>query len=122
MDHHSFIGYRLGKSKSGAPSYDYWTSSGLITRYQFAPQYAVALRYEKIYDPHEIVPDFITGTAHGFQTQDVTATLEHTPNKNTTLRLEARQYYSKDAIFTASNNGLSKKDFFLMAAVAMSLG
>ncbi len=101
--------------------YDTWQCYGLVTRYAFTNKWAAALRYERVFDPHHIIPELYNTDTRGFRLHDGTATLEYIPIKNIVLRLEGRYSYSPYPTYTTHSATLSKQDLFVMLAAHITI-
>lgn len=100
---------------------DQWQAYGGSVRYALTPEWGIAARYERIYDPNQIINEVITNTPNGFQLHGSTLTLEYNPAPQVMMRLEGRHSLSKDAIYNYGDGQKSKQDFFVMFAVAIQL-
>jgi hypothetical protein len=100
---------------------DQWQAYGGSVRYALTPEWGIAARYERIYDPNQIINEVITNTPNGFQLHGSTLTLEYNPAPQVMLRLEGRHSLSKDAIYNYGDGQKSKQDFFIMFSVAIQL-
>lgn len=87
-----------------------WYSTALSVRYAVASKFGVAARYERMIDPHGIVPEVRTRTANGFQMDGATLTFEFLPTSSSVFRIEGRYKNSKDAIFSSEKQGVFKND------------
>lgn len=98
-----------------------WISYGLGIRYALGQKWALAARYERLYDPQNIIPELVTRTPNGFRLHGATLTLEHCPSEWLTIRLENRIAINKDAIYTTERPGvLSREDFFTIISAAIA--
>ena len=94
-----------------------WYSPVCILRYAVNEKMAIAGRYEYYQDKNQVI--IATGTPYGFQTGGFSLNLDYAPLKNALVRLEARNFSSKNEIFV--NDGKSVKgDFFITSSIAVS--
>ncbi len=101
----------------------YWQAYGGSVRYGINKKWGVAVRYEHVNDPDQIINDLVrqgVTLQNGFRYHGSTLTLEHLPNDDVTFRIEARHSKNSSPIFTNSD-GVAKSDtdFFIMFSIAM---
>ncbi len=94
-----------------------WYTPNAILKYSFNDKWAMAGRLEHYNDKNEVI--ISTGTTNGFQTTGYSINIDHAPAKNILLRLEARSFNSKDAIFIKQTQTV-KNNTFLTGSVAVS--
>ncbi|MDX5346075.1 MAG: porin [Hymenobacteraceae bacterium] len=93
-----------------------WYAALLVAQYRLSERYAVAARLEHYNDNKQVIVE--TGTANGFQTSSLTCNFDYQPMPNALLRLEARGYKSKDAVFLGKD-GAQENNALLTAAVTV---
>lgn len=111
----------MQRDTTATTQYNMWHSYGLSARYQLPRNFAVALRYERMYDPHNIIPELNAKTPDGFQFHGYTATIEYIPTPNVVVRLEGRFSNSLDAIFNLKSGDKSRYDNFIMLATHITI-
>lgn len=107
-------------------------NSGLSVRYAFSERYAMAVRYEHIYDPHEILPELAANAPYGvvnsalpapapggFQADGYTLTFEILPSKHMAIRLEGRYTKAKNPIYIRSDTQSTNDDAFFYSSFAV---
>ena len=102
-------------------AYDQWYAVGGSVRFAPVPAWGIAVRYEYVHDPHQIINELITNTTNGFQMRGTTLTLEHLPAPQVVLRLEGRYSKARDAIYNHGDGQKKEDDFFVMLAIAIQL-
>ena len=94
-----------------------WYSPIAILRYGFHERWAIAGRLEYYNDEQGVI--IPTGTPNGFQTVGYSVNLDYSPVKNVLVRFEARQWNSKDPVFTKNKNAVNLNSF-LTGSIAFS--
>lgn len=94
-----------------------WFSPVGILKYTLSDSWAIAGRVENYTDKNGVI--IATGTVNGFQTMGYSLNIDHSPFKNVLVRLEARNFNSKDEIFIKDSKTVSN-DFFITGSVAVS--
>lgn len=94
-----------------------WVTPVLIVEYPLNKQWSVAARAEYYEDKDGVI--IVTLTPNGFSTTGYSINVDYSPTSNAVLRLEARTFRSKDAVFLKSS-GTSDKDNFITASLAVS--
>lgn len=109
---------QTGKSrKSWVP----WQSYGLSARYALNAKNGLAARFDRTFDPNNIIPELKAGTPHGWISNGATLTYEYLFNEFATFRLECRYVKSRDAVFkTKHQNQFTTEDKFVMSQLAIS--
>ncbi len=113
------LGFDIGteeKTPTGTGT-NTWYTPNAILKYSFNDKWAMAGRLEHYNDKNEVI--ISTGTTNGFQTTGYSINIDHAPAKNVLLRLEARSFNSKDAIFIKQTQPV-KNNTFLTGSVAVS--
>jgi len=88
-----------------------------ILRYALNEKWALAGRVEYYSDKNGII--IYTGTYNGFQTTGYSINLDYSPAKNVLLRVEARNFSSKDEIFVKQSQ-MVKGDGSFAGSIAVS--
>ena len=107
-------------------------NAGLSVRYAITDKFGVAARYERLYDPHEIIPDLKANMPYGtpdpalpasnpggFQADGYTLTFEYVPSKHMTIRIEGRYTDAKNAIYVRGDNQPTRRDSFVYTSFAV---
>jgi len=94
-----------------------WYAPIVILKYNFNDKWKVAAKLEYYKDKNGVI--ISTGSPHGFQTAGYSLNIDHHLVKNVLIRLEARNFSSKDKIFTKSR-GLTNTSTFITSSVAVS--
>jgi len=115
-------------------------NAGISIRYAFNALFAIAARYELLYDPNEIIPDLhanapygVPGMASdgtqtlgttapapgGFQADGYTLTLEYLPSEHMTIRLEGRYTKALNPIYIRGNNQPTNDDAIIYSSFAV---
>ena len=113
------LGFDIGteeKSSTGTGTNTWFSPVGII-KYTFNEKWALAGRVEHYNDKNGVI--ISTGTLNGFQTTGYSLNLDHAPAKNVLIRLEARSFKSKDAVFIKQTQ-MTKSNSFLTGSVAVS--
>jgi hypothetical protein len=94
-----------------------WFTPVGILKYNLNDKWAIAGRVENFTDKNGVI--ISTGTPNGFQTMGYSLNIDHSPFKNVLVRLEARNFSSKDAIFIKESKSVSN-NFFITGSLAVS--
>jgi hypothetical protein len=98
-----------------------WQSYGLSARYAIKPQHGIAGRYDRTFDPNGIIPELITNSPNGWDSNGYTLTYEYLFNEMATFRLEGRYVKSKDAVFkTNVAKKFTDEESFIMSQLGLS--
>lgn len=108
-------GVDIGTEQNGNGGVYTWYSPVIILKYTFNHQWAVAGRAEYYRDKNGVI--IVTNTANGFQTAGYSFNIDYAPVKNVLVRLEARTFRSKDAVF-AKGNDFVRYNSFITASIA----
>lgn len=112
------IGFDIGmEEKEIGNGLNTWYAPVVILKYAFDKKWAIAGRLEYYSDKNGVI--IITGSPNGFQTSGYSINIDHSPAKNISVRLEARNLHSKDKIFIKPK-GLTGNDTFITSAIAVS--
>lgn len=114
------IGFDIGTEERDpvSNSINTWYSPVVILKYAFNTKWAVAGRCEYYSDKNEVI--IVTGTSHGFRTTGISFNMDYSPAKNVIVRLEWKNFYSKDPIFE-TGAGISKRNTSVTSSIALSL-
>ncbi len=93
-----------------------WYSPIGILKYNISEHWAVAARVEYYNDASGVI--IATGTPNGFQTIGYSLNVDYSPAKNVLVRLEARQWNSKDEIFIKNTEAV-KYNTFVTGSIAV---
>lgn len=107
-------------------------NAGMSVRYAISEKFGVAARYERLQDPHEIIPDLKANMPYGlpdpalpaanpggFQANGYTLTFEFLPSKHMTIRLEGRYTDANNPIYVRGNNQPTSRDSFIYTSFAV---
>jgi len=97
-------------------AYRHWYTGALHARWLFAREWSAALRLEYLLDPDQVL--IATGTPNGFQVAGLTTTLNYQPEEYLLMRLEYRNFVSRDGIYRFSDGDRAHEH---IVAAAMSL-
>lgn len=98
-----------------------WQSYGFTVRYAITDKHGIATRYDRTRDPKTIVPELVTLTQHGWNSNGYTLTYEYLYSSALSFRVEGRFVKSQDPIFkTSTPNKKSNEDSFLLSQIALS--
>ncbi len=112
------LGFDIGteeKNLSGNGTNTWYTPVGII-KYSINDKWAIAGRVEHYNDKNGVV--ISTASPNGFQTTGYSLNIDHSPVKNVVIRLEARNFSSKDKIFNKEND-IVKSDTFITSSIAV---
>ncbi|WDF54964.1 porin [Mucilaginibacter sp. KACC 22063] len=109
--------YGQQEKAKGSSDYNHIVSPVIIGRYQFAEQWAVAGRYEYYHDKNGIF--IVTGTPDGFKTSGYSVNIDYAPISNALVRLEYKNYSSKDNVFLKNGATVSNSPL-ITASIAVS--
>jgi len=113
------VGFDIGTEETAPNSGEHntWYSPAGILKYTINKKWAVAGRVEHYKDENGVI--ISTGTPNGFQTTGYSLNIDHSPAKNVLVRLELRNFSSKDNIFTKGND-LVKSTTFITSSIAVA--
>ena len=97
-------------------AYRHWYTGALHARWLFAREWSAAIRLEYLLDPDQVL--ITTGTPNGFQVAGLTTTLNYQPEEYMLMRLEYRNFVSRDGIYRFSDGDRAHEH---IVAAAMSL-
>ncbi|MGL2986789.1 porin [Flavobacterium sp. RSSA_27] len=112
-------GFDLGTQQSAPKSdrYDSWLSPVLIVQYKPIQTLQMAARAEYYQDVNGVI--IASTTPNGFTTYGFSANVDYFVAENVVFRVEARNFSSKDAVFSDNGNP-SKSNTFLTTSLAVS--
>lgn len=113
------FGFDLGsEEKPGNQNgFNYWYAPLGVVRYSFHPEWSLAARAEYFDDRNAVIIPLQNN--NGFQVTGFSINLDYAPDKNILLRLEAKNYSGKEAVFS-SGNQYSRRNTLLAASMAAS--
>lgn len=99
------VGFDIGfqQQQMRRAAYDHWYSYVGIVRYNLSDKWRINIRGERYHDPSEVL--IRTDPAKGFHTGSISANLDYTLFKQVLLRLEARRFKSREAIYSDQKSG-----------------
>lgn len=98
--------------------YRQWYTGALHTRYLFSAQWSAALRLEYMLDKDQVL--LSTATEHGFQVVGMTLNVNYQPEAYYLLRLEYRNFFSKDSIYQFTD-AVRAQDHLFSAAMSLKM-
>jgi Putative beta-barrel porin-2, OmpL-like. bbp2 len=113
------LGFDIGtedKTPAGNGKYTWYTPIGIL-KYSLNNRFALAGRVEYFNDENGVIIN--TGTQNGFQTAGYSVNFDYFPAKNVLVRLEARNFSSKDEIFIKQTQTV-KNETFVTGSIAIS--
>lgn len=112
-------GFDMGAEQKTKDSSDYntWYSPVAILKFSPGAKNNIAARAEYYNDKNGVI--IKTGTPNGFRTWGYSLNYDYLVRNKIMWRIEARDFYSKDKIFTKKNNTVNN-NFFLTISLAAS--
>jgi len=113
------IGFDIGmeeKSPKDGATNTWYAPIGIL-KYSISEKWAIAGRLEYYSDKNGVI--ISTGTPNGFQTTGYSINLDYGAAKNVLLRVEARNFNSKDEVFFKQSR-MVKTDASLAGSIAVS--
>ncbi len=103
-------------AQKNATNNDYlaWYTGAFYVRWLITEQFRTALRLEYFIDRSEVLVK--TNTTNGFSVGGLTANLDYVPTEMYRLRLEYRNFFSRDAIYIFSDADRSQEHMMTVAA------
>ena len=98
-------GFDIGTDKYNATDYDVWYSPVCIFKYKPKEKCSIAVRGEYYNDKRQIL--IATSTPNGFQTWGLSSNFDIQIKDNVLWRIEAKDYFSRDALFNTSKNNFA---------------
>lgn len=112
------LDYGMEQKAKGSTDFNYWYAPTAIVRYALHPKLATACRVEYYDDQQGVI--IATGTPAGFQTAGYSCNLDYQPEDNCLLRIEARIFHSRDAIFKEGSTR-THLNYFIATSIAIRL-
>ncbi len=114
------FGFDIGTEEkiSGSKGSNTWYAPIVLLKYIINNKWAIAGRMEYYHDKTGVI--ISTRTANGFQTKGYSMNIDFAPVKNVLVRLEARSFSSKDAIFKKGNDTV-KCNSLVTSSIAIGL-
>jgi Putative beta-barrel porin-2, OmpL-like. bbp2 len=114
------IGFDTGTEEKnpGGDSKNSWFALIGILKYSINNKWAVAGRIEHYNDKNGVI--ISTSTPNGFQTTGVSLNIDCVPVTNVVIRVEGRNFTSRDAIFNKGNS-LTKNNSSIVSSITISL-
>lgn len=108
-----------GAQKNAANnSYRHWYTGAFYTRFLFNSVWSTALRIEYFLDPKQVM--VATNTDNGFQVMGFTANLNFQPDEIYIMRLEYRNFFSRDGIYKFSD-GIRPQEHIVTLAASLRI-
>lgn len=103
-------------AQKNATNNDYlaWYTGAFYVRWLMNDQFSSALRLEYFIDRSEVLVK--TGTANGFSVGGLTANFDYVPTEMYRLRLEYRNFFSRDAVYAFTDAARSQEHIVTVAA------
>jgi len=110
--------YGIEQKSKGGSEYNVWFVPVAVFRYSPSARVNIAARAEYFQDKEGVI--IATGTANGFQTWGFSANVDYAIMPNVLWRIEARNFNSKDAIFTNRVVGPVSSNAFVTTALTLA--
>lgn len=110
--------YGVEQKFKGSNNYNTWFVPVAIFRYSPSTRVNIAARAEYFQDKKGVI--IATGTDNGFQTWGFSANLDYAIMPNVLWRVEARNFSSKDAIFTNRTDGPTSSNAFMTTTLTVA--
>lgn len=113
-------GFDFGMQQTARSSDEFnnWYAPVLIVRYSPVARIAIAARLEYYNDENGVI--ITTGTPGGFQTTGISGNMDYRITPNVVCRIEVRNFYSKDRIFTERNGSMATTNTSMTTALAIA--
>jgi Putative beta-barrel porin-2, OmpL-like. bbp2 len=111
-------GVDIGRDKDGAGDYGMWYAPLVVVRARLAGKSCMAWRGEYFYDKKQVYQT--TGTENGFQVFGTSLNYDYAIAQSTLFRVEAKAYFSKDAIFEYKNTAM-RNNYALLLTLSQKL-
>ena len=112
------LDYGMEQKFKGSSGYNTWIVPIAVVRYSPTTRVNIAARAEYYQDKNGVI--IATGTANGFQTWGFSANVDYTVMPNVLWRVEARNFSSKDAIFTNRVDGPTSSNAFATTSLSVA--
>ena len=89
-----------------------------INKFDLTDYLSIGARYEYVEDPDQILFETI---APGFQTNVISASINYHPRENAAFKIELKQYYGEENIWTAGEEPVSNNNFMINAGLAIRI-
>lgn len=99
-------------------SYRHWYTGAFYTRFHINSIWSTAVRVEYFLDPKQVM--VATSTDNGFQVMGFTANLNFHPDEIYIMRLEYRNFFSRDGIYKFSD-GVRPQEHILTLAASLKI-
>lgn len=108
-----------GMQKDSADNgYRHWYTAAIYARYLISPHFAAATRLEYFIDADQAM--ISTATPHGFQVAGATFNFDYMPETAYRLRVEYRNFFSKDGIYQVSA-GIRPQEHIITVGASLKL-
>jgi|GEM_PF-1632844 len=102
----------------GADGYQQVLGLAFSARYALHKHHGIAVRYDHVHNPQDIVEELRTNSPNGWRSCSGTLTYEFVPIPQFTWRVEGRYGLNKDAVFRNANNGATRADWYAITTAA----
>lgn len=102
----------------GANGYQQVLGLAFSARYALHKHHGIAVRYDHVHNPQDIVEELRTNSPSGWRSGSGTLTYEFVPIPQFTWRVEGRYGLNKDAVFRNANNGATRADWYAITTAA----
>lgn len=102
----------------GADGYQQVLGLAFSARYALHKHHGIAVRYDHVHNPQDIVEELRTNSPSGWRSGSGTLTYEFVPIPQFTWRVEGRYGLNKDAVFRNANNGATRTDWYAITTAA----
>jgi hypothetical protein len=114
------LGFDIGMEEKNINNddFNYWYSPVGILKYSINSNWSLTARLEYYSDKNGVI--ISTGTPNGFQTTGYSFNIDYKPKENVSIRLEGRNFNSKDKMFLKNNQSTNNNPFITVSlAVGM---
>lgn len=112
------IDYGTEQKFKGSSDYNTWLVPIAVVRYSPITRVNIGARTEYYQDKAGVI--IATGTGNGFQTWGFSANIDYAVMPNVLWRIEARNFSSKDAIFTNRVDGPTSSNAFVTTSLSVA--
>lgn len=109
------------KPGSSGTRFDWVTAPALSVRYAVHEKFGVAARYDRIWNPGDVIPELFTGLPIGWRSNSGTFTLEYLPSPQVTFRSEFRYTMNDGKVFRDKDDDLTKLDYYFIVSMAIHI-
>lgn len=110
--------FGIEQKSKGSKRYNQWYVPVIILHFKATDKISLAARGEYFQDKNGVI--ISTGTRNGFDTFGMSANIDYAILPNVLWRLEARNFNSKDAIFSQRNDVPTKHNAFLTTSLSLA--